>query len=220
MNTKTKQFLENNTIVIIVVVIIYGIYSLIFTEEVTTVQQVQTPIKETVVVKKVIPKEIVKPKVLEVVKIETNKIVHEIPKIEVQEPKTVEIIRQEIPKQVVEIKSVDTDTIIEKAKKKFINKELLNIFLTTTKMSINNKIVGNETIDNLGQIIYLKIRVTILKDGSYEHLKYIGGNKELFDINKENIVQVFPVQIDEKIQDQFPRYFRTDIKYESIKDSQ
>ena len=87
-------------------------------------------------------------------------------------------------------------------------------------MKISDNMIVDDMIDINAQKDYLKIRITILNDGSYEDLRYIDGNKMLFDTNKKNILKVFPVFLNEKIQNQFPRYVRMTIKYNSIKDNE
>ena len=56
---------------------------------------------------------------------------------------------------------------------------------------------------NLTKSHELKIRITVLKDGSYEDLRFVDGDKQLFEMNQSNIVRVFPLDIDEKFKMNF-----------------
>jgi hypothetical protein len=96
-------------------------------------------------------------------------------------------------------------------KKKTVDLSMLRTFLRNLKINMASKIVKE---DNLNLLVSqsLKIRVTILKDGSSEKLIFVDGNRELFDKNKDNILKIFPISIDNKIKDEFPRYVRISIK--------
>lgn len=140
---------------------------------------------------------------IEVKDIITKKI---IPIIENKEEKKI-LAKQETVK-------VSLPLIIEKVeikKEKNVDLAMLRIFLRNIKFSMAINIVKRDDInETISQ--ELKIRITILKDGSYEELIFVSGDKILFDMNKENILRVFPVFIDDKIKDDFPRYVRISIK--------
>ncbi len=81
----------------------------------------------------------------------------------------------------------------------------LRKFKEQTKEKIREKIEidpSNTTTQEL------KIRITVLKSGEYEHLTFQGGSEELFEKNKENITSIFPVEITPSIAGDFPRYLR------------
>jgi hypothetical protein len=103
-----------------------------------------------------------------------------------------------------------TQVVVNKTEDKI---EILKIFLKNTKEQINSQIIRDTNLSSdMNLSNKLKFKVTILKDGNYERLQYISGDKELFNKNKDNILTVFPVHIADEIKDQFPRYFRMDIK--------
>lgn len=100
---------------------------------------------------------------------------------------------------------------VEVKKEKNVDLVMLRKFMRNIKFSMASHIVKRDDI-NATQTQALKIRVTVLKDGSYENLVFVAGDKKLFEMNKENILKVFPVHIDDKIKDDFPRYVRISIK--------
>ncbi len=132
-------------------------------------------------------------------------------KIEVKQEKLTKIIEKKVLKK--EILKVPTPLIeeIEVKKEKNVDLVILRTFLRNIKFSMASNIVKRDDInESISQ--ELKIRVTVLKDGSYEELIFVDGDKKLFEINKENILRVFPINIDDKIKDDFPRYVRISIK--------
>ncbi|AXK48724.1 hypothetical protein CRU87_05675 [Aliarcobacter trophiarum LMG 25534] len=60
---------------------------------------------------------------------------------------------------------------------------------------------------------FVNIRVTILKDGSYEQLTFLNGNSEYFNKIKPQIEQMFPLNIEENLKGHFPRYYRMKIDF-------
>jgi LysM repeat protein len=60
---------------------------------------------------------------------------------------------------------------------------------------------------------FANIRLTILKNGNYEQLILQDGDKEFYELIKEDIQAIFPIRINEEIMDKFPRYFRMKIEY-------
>jgi len=117
---------------------------------------------------------------------------------------TQEKIKKE-DKQIVN-KQIDPQRIANLVKN--VDLKVLKSFLKDIKLKVNDVIQFDDT--NSSKNI-LHLRVTVLKDGSFEQLKLIDGNKELFDNNKNNIESIFPLQIDEKIIQDFPRYVRIKI---------
>ena len=94
---------------------------------------------------------------------------------------------------------------------KNVDKNALRNFLRKLKFDIASNIEKNEVNDS-SESQKLKLRITVLKDGNYEALHFVNGNKELFDKNKKNILKVFPLQISDSIVNDFPRYVRISIK--------
>lgn len=60
---------------------------------------------------------------------------------------------------------------------------------------------------------FLNIRVTILKDGSYEQLTFLNGNSDYFNKVKPQIEEIFPLKIEENLKSHFPRYYRMKIDF-------
>jgi len=120
-------------------------------------------------------------------------------------------ISKQTPKQ--QITTITKEKQIKK--KKNVNLRSLYIFLANTKQKVYNSIDWSKANKDI-QDNFLKIRVTILKDGNYEQLIFVDGDKELFEANKQNITKIFPLIIKDDIKDDFPRYFRMnfDISYD------
>lgn len=60
---------------------------------------------------------------------------------------------------------------------------------------------------------FVNIRVTILKDGSYEKLTFLNGNSDYFNKVKPQIEEIFPLKIEENLKTHFPRYYRMKIDF-------
>ncbi|MCT7511185.1 hypothetical protein [Aliarcobacter cryaerophilus] len=60
---------------------------------------------------------------------------------------------------------------------------------------------------------FVNIRVTILKDGSYEQLTFLNGNSDYFNKVKLQIEEIFPLKIEENLKSHFPRYYRMKIDF-------
>ncbi|MCT7469261.1 hypothetical protein N5T90_00020 [Aliarcobacter cryaerophilus] len=60
---------------------------------------------------------------------------------------------------------------------------------------------------------FVNIRVTILKDGSYEQLTFLNGNSDYFNKVKSQIEEIFPLKIEENLKSHFPRYYRMKIDF-------
>jgi len=202
MHGKTKSFFEDTSIIIIAIVAIsaiYYIYSNYFNE-------VKITNTNTNAIDKV-----EKQKIKSAVKIE--KIVQKKIKVEIKkEPTQQEVI---LPIEIEE-KTIESKVEIKKVEKieKKVDLKLLRSFLIETQYKIRKNIIYPINIDTneTQQNRTLKFKITILKDGSYEQLTYVNGNKELFQNNKENILKIFPLVIDDKIAGDFPRYLRIKIK--------
>lgn len=239
MNGKKKNHLENVIILTILGSILYGIYSFLFSPDKIIIKQEIQIEKPTAISNPIIHQKIPqsKPKIKDVEKItqnvvETTKAV-EIKDVEKLKPVVVEIneieniptiedkfseeIIEDISKPTIETKitvtpkSTNTTKPIEFSTQE--QKNATNIFLGDTKSKILNSILNQSKVKLYNSIGYVKIRVTILKDGNFEHLKYMGGDKEFFNSIQDSIKHTFPIYIDEQIRYQFPRYFRMRIDY-------
>lgn len=60
---------------------------------------------------------------------------------------------------------------------------------------------------------FVNLRVTILKDGSYEQLTFLNGNNDYFNKVKPQIEEIFPLKIEENLKSHFPRYYRMKIDF-------
>ncbi len=192
MHGRTKSFFEDSVIIIIVIVLLYGIYSFFdsFTQE-----DKNNPIK----IEKATPQEEpVKSTILEK---------------QVKEEQTEDKVIIQVP-QLSKVEEDKKKVVVEK-KEKNVDLRMLRAFLIETKMKIRNNIVVpsfNSDLNTTNEDNFLSFRLTILKDGSYEQLTYVSGNKKLFEMNKENITKMFPLSIDNRIKDDFPRYFRVKLE--------
>ena len=191
MHGKTKSFFEDTSIILIAIGAIYGVYYLY--SNYNSDLKAELPIEKTIVKieKKELPKSIIIKKEVEKPKVKITKLV------EVKDIK--QIIKEQPKKKVVK-------------KEKNVDLKLLRSFLIETQFKIRQNIIYPTDTNETVQDRFLKIKITILKDGNYEQLKFVDGDKDIFDLNKENILKVFPLVIDEKIADDFPRYFRMNIK--------
>ena len=79
--------------------------------------------------------------------------------------------------------------------------------------TIREKINSNIDKSALKRGEYINIRLTLLKDGRYEQLTFMDGNKEYFELVKSSIYKAFPVVMPNEIKNNFPRYFRMKIEF-------
>jgi len=203
MQGKMKSFFEDTGIILVLSASIYGgyyIYNTFFDETVKSSNI--TELKEK--------------KVLNIIDSNESNNVEKILTIKQPIKETIEVIEENIiPASIVENKIIkEVPPIVDKIeikKEKNVDLVKLRTFLRDLKFKIATNIVKR---DDLNESISqkLKIRVTVLKDGNYEELTFVNGDEKLFEMNKENIINIFPVQIDEKIKDDFPRYVRISIK--------
>jgi len=196
MQGKTKGFLEDTGVILVLAATIYGGYygyttflsdssddAVKVESNVTIKHDINTTLNR--IEKKQIEKKIV-------VKENNTSIVNKQAVIN-------KIIKKELKPKVVPEKEKNVDLV------------MLRKFLRDVKFKMATNIVKRDDL-NVTVSQSLRIRVTVLKDGSYEKLVFVGGDKRLFDMNKENILKVFPVYVDDKIKDDFPRYVRISIK--------
>ena len=79
------------------------------------------------------------------------------------------------------------------------------------KVYSNIDIIFDKTTFKRGE--FVNIRVTILKDGSYEQLTFLNGNSDYFNKVKPQIEEIFPLKIEENLKSHFPRYYRMKIAF-------
>lgn len=123
------------------------------------------------------------------------------------------IVENEVlKKQNIEVKPTEvklSETITEQVNDLNDEKARIEQFYQT----IREKIYSNIDKSSLKSTKYVNIRLTILKDGKYEQLTFMDGNKEYFESIKPAIYKTFPVQIENSIKNSFPRYFRMKIEF-------
>ena len=210
MRGKNKSFLEDTIILFVIGIIIYGIYSFFFA---STQEEIQT---EPIAVERNISTETqVSDAAIDNEKVSTEKINEDIVHTQKEEPLKVE----ETTKDIIENIPEDIHQNRAEIKKTEINTEVQSTSeITDVELfyrSIEEKIYSNiernvdKTSINNG---FVNIRVTILKDGRYEQLTFMDGNKDNFELFKSSITKVFPLNINESIKENFPRYFRMKIE--------
>ncbi len=207
MRGKNKSFLEDVFIILVVGILIYFVYGFFFSSNEIEEENIPTAIEKTLEpdTKKV---EEIKP-VIEEIKEEPKKI--ESP---ILEPKKEELIQTQIvePKAKIEQKEVQKPTITTSSEE-LDEKAKVEEFYKTIRDKINANIAKNvdKNLSKNGE--YANIKLTILKDGRYEQLIFVDGDKEYFNLFKPSIIEVFPIKIDDSLKNSFPRYFRMKIEF-------
>jgi hypothetical protein len=189
---KTRNFFEDVVSVVFIGAVIYGGYWLVFendTKDTEIVKEIETP--------KVVESSTKIPKVVESNVEKQSEIIVK---------KTIKTVEK--PVVIIEKKEKNEELLVSSNIDKKEQKKLINDFLRTTKNRINSNIKLLENIKTKDENSYVDIRVTILKNGGFEQLKYVDGDLEYFENIQSTIVNIFPIEINEKINDQFPRYFR------------
>ena len=212
MRGKNKSFVEDTIILLVIGVIIYGIYTFFFastqeveiqTEPIAVERNISTDTqvdnesvnKQSVPVEK-INEDLAQTQKGEAVKIEdtTKDIIETIPEDKIED--RAEIKKPEIKTEVLSASEIgDVELFFRDLEEKIYANIEKNIDQTSIK---NNAFVN--------------IRVTILKDGRYEQLTFMDGSKDNFELFKPSITQVFPLQMNDTLKENFPRYFRMKIE--------
>ncbi len=188
MSPKTRSVLEDAFIVLIVIGIIYAAYHFLFN---TKSETIKAPIQEV--------------KTEQTIKKETSKIIEkeniiEAQKIILKDNKKEEIKTEEVPKKEEPVK--------EQVQKKIT----LESFYAQIEKQIYSKIQKNVEQKDLENRKSTKIRITILKNGMYEQLRFMNGDKKYYELIRSSVVEVFPLNIDDSLKKNFPRYFRMEVK--------
>lgn len=224
MRGKTKSFFEDTFILLIVAVLIYGIYSFFFaSEEEIKLEEPKVVIEnkvETNTYKEPVINEIKTPTEIKSEPNNTEKIeekVIETPKVEaVQKEQIEEQIKEKIePVKVesVKVEKPSTETPNVQTTQELEEKAKVEAFYSTIREKIYaniNKNVDKSLIKN-GE--FVSIKLTVLKDGNYEQLTFVEGNKEYFELFRSSIKEAYPVKIDDSLKNNFPRYFRMKIEF-------
>ena len=96
-----------------------------------------------------------------------------------------------------------------------VNHEVSNIddFFDRFEKKVYSNIDKNFDKTTFKRGEFVNIRVTILKDGSYEQLTFLNGNSDYFNKVKPQIEEIFPLKIEENLKSHFPRYYRMKIDF-------
>lgn len=175
-------------------------------------------------------KKVTKPKIIKKTLPKAKPVVEEPKKVEVKEVINKEIIKKEkeqiIPKRIIKkekrkkVQTIEKKKIVLNKKDEVLSTNIPKIEYTTTKLyeDLEKQIYKNiQVIQYNKSIISTKIKLTILSDGSYEQLVFVGGDKQYFSDIQDSITKIFPLEIKEELKDKFPRYFRMEIVPSIIK---
>jgi hypothetical protein len=210
LRTKNKSFIEDTFIIFIFGIIIYVIYSFFFSSDEKIITEENKTIIETKIETKIDKDPVIDEiKKDEVLLEEVDKSINESQKDDI--PITESVINTESETLIEEkIDSKETEKPVLKLDNEKSSVELLYKDISE-KISTNIAKDFEKNLFKDGE--FINIRLTILKSGKYEQLTFMNGNNEYFNIIKPSITKVFPVKIDDKINDSFPRYFRMKIEF-------
>ena len=184
----------------------------------------QEDIKDKVIENKVIENKVIENKVIE------NKVVENIDEQRVENKLATE---QKHEEPVQEIKDNDhkDETILLEPKTTLETKTLEDVKTDENSEEVNHEVSNiDDFSDRFEKKVYsnidrnfdkttfkrgefVNIRVTILKDGSYEQLTFLNGNSDYFNKVKPQIEEIFPLKIEENLKSHFPRYYRMKIDF-------
>jgi len=207
LNTKSKSFIEDTLILLLIGAILYGLYSFFFGSQDVIDNSLENP---TIIEKNINTNTKALPFIEEkeqVVKEEQKK--EQIQKFEKVKKEIKEALKEAIREE-KKIKKVEDKIQITK---EVTGPITIQAFYKKIKEKIYSNIskdVDKNILENLGDV---NIRVTILKDGRYEQLKYMSGNRQHYNLIRPSILKIFPLEIDESLKYKFPRYFRMKVQH-------
>ncbi len=224
MRGKNKSLLEDIVIISIVGIIIFGVYTLFFHTEETNETIVAPQVEEKIVQKEAEkPNNQNKPEETPVNEIKRDEVIkkqEEPQKTNINTPSNIveeKIVQKEPEKQVVKPVIAQVEKITPKEPEiqtqEQDEKAKIEAFYKNIRDRIYINLEKNLDKTTLKSDEFVNIRLTILKDGRYEQLTLIEGNKEYFELIKPSISQSFPLIIDESLKQSFPRYFRMKIEF-------
>ncbi len=227
MRAKTRSFFEDTFILVVITVLIYLAYSFFFSsdekEEIvednkTTIEQKVEALIHEKLLNNVVTKEEIKKDETISEQVDTSN--QNLPQeAQTQREKIEEVINnkdnpaieetieqiKEPERNVVEIEEKpEVQVIDEKAKVALFNQSIEEKIYSNIEKNVDKNLIKSDDFTN--------IRLTILKDGNYEQLTFVDGEKKYFNLIKSSIIQSFPVEIDKSIQNNFPRYFRMKVQ--------
>jgi hypothetical protein len=117
------------------------------------------------------------------------------------------------PKTTLETKALEDVKTDENSEE--VHHEVSNIddFFNKFEKKVYSNIDRNFDKTSFKRGEFVNIRVTILKDGSYEQLTFLNGNSDYFNKVKPQIEEIFPLKIEENLKTHFPRYYRMKIDF-------
>jgi hypothetical protein len=186
-------------------------------EEIVLPKAEERALEEKVIENRIIAENKIEEKIPEPVKKE--EIV--LPKIEekvVEKPITNSLAENKIVPVVplekkVEQKEIEKPIFLDQSTKELEEKAKIEAFYKTIREQIFSNIGKNIDSSLVKQGEFINIRLTILKDGRYEQLTFIEGNKDYLELIRPSLSQVFPVVIDDSLKANFPRYFRIKVEF-------
>lgn len=204
MKYKNKSFLEDLFIIFIICIIIYAIFSFFFSENENLVENSEN--NNIVQEEKIEIKNENKLPLIEEEKTSEEKdlkVDNEIKKEEIQEETS--LPKEEIT-PIIELTNEPTkEEIIEE--EKIVTPSSAKLFL----QELEEKVI-EEVKTKIDYTAFVSIRVTVLKNGNYEQLTLMDGDKKYFNLIKPILLNYFPLKIDDSIKNEFPRYFRLKIE--------
>lgn len=221
MKTKNKSFLEDTFILFIIGIIIYAIYSFFFSSNENENEKRDEPI----IIEKKTQNSLADKNIENSIKdIETfdheETILNE--KTILNEESIVEEEKIKIDEENLEDKDLLEDSIPTSNEEDKLNSDQekkTEVVISEKKddldsfyQNIKDDIYINIKKNPLKNDEVLSIRLTILKNGNYQQLTLLNGNKKHFNQVKDSILKVFPLKIDENLKEKFPRYFRMKIE--------
>ncbi len=238
MRGKNKSLLEDTVIIFIVAILIYGLYSFFFSsDEIEKIENKTTIEQKIETTKEIIKEENSSPKIENKVDniniTPENKNISEtqnVGKIEQKAEQKIETTEQiikeennspkienknisEIPtitkEEIIKPKIIESSKPIESTISLNDEKAKIELFYENIRKQINSNIDKS----SLKSGEFVNIRLTILRDGRYEQLTFIEGNKEYFELVKPSINKTFPIEITNDMKNIFPRYFRMKIEF-------
>lgn len=234
MRAKTKSFFEDTFLLLIIAVLIYLAYSFFFSSDEKTeiVEDNKTTIEkkvEALIHEKLFNNDVNKDEIKkdETISEQVDTTEKNLPletltqREQIEEvintkdtpaiEETIEPIKETIEplltvKEEKAVVSEEKQVVVsdEKAKMVLFNQSIEQKIYSIIEKNIDRSLIKNDD--------YANIRVTILKDGNYEQLTFIDGNKNYFNLIKSSIIQAFPVEMDSSLKNNFPRYFRMKIQ--------
>lgn len=212
MRGKNKSFIEDTIILFVIGIIIYAVYSFFFaSDEEVEIQNEPAVVERNVSTDSQVDKDSINNE-----KVADEKINEDI--IQTQREKPVQIeeetkdIIEAIPDDKIEVKKEITKEVKETETPNLSEITDIEIFYKSIEDKIYANIESNVDKTLIKDNAFVNIRVTILKDGRYEQLTFMDGSKDNFELFKPSITQVFPLQMNDTLKENFPRYFRMKIE--------